>query len=189
MVWQRPGLIGNLGWVRSIRRPCRCVLSIDEKSQIQALASGDLIMTQSGIRINAGFFVFKRDIFKYIRPWEELVIEPFHRLIEHRQLAALSIRRLLCCDGTIKDKQRSPPSISLKARTSGAACSATGPGIHPLSQYRRARGAGQQSSPRDSQQPRHPQPSKGDSLAAAALDYVSSAGRRSRGSSTTAASA
>src|SRR5262249_35254925 len=32
---------------------------------------------QSGIRVNGGMFVFKRDIFRYIRPGEELVIEPF----------------------------------------------------------------------------------------------------------------
>jgi glucose-1-phosphate cytidylyltransferase len=45
-------------------------------------------VTQSGIRINAGFFVLKSDIFRYMKPGEELVIEPFQRLIKDRQLAA-----------------------------------------------------------------------------------------------------
>jgi glucose-1-phosphate cytidylyltransferase len=44
-------------------------------------------VTQVDIRINAGFFVLKKDIFKYIRPGEELVVEPFQRLIRDRQLA------------------------------------------------------------------------------------------------------
>jgi glucose-1-phosphate cytidylyltransferase len=63
-------------------------------------------VTQSGIRINAGFFVFKKDIFKYVRPGEELVIEPFRRLIEHRQLAAYEYDGFFTAMDTFKDKQQ-----------------------------------------------------------------------------------
>ena len=63
-------------------------------------------VAQSGIRINAGFFLLKRDIFKYIRPGEELVIEPFHRLIEHRQLAAYQYDGFFAAMDTFKDKQQ-----------------------------------------------------------------------------------
>jgi len=63
-------------------------------------------VAQSGIRINAGFFVLKRDIFKYVRPGEELVIEPFHRLIEHRQLAAYEYDGFFAAMDTFKDKQQ-----------------------------------------------------------------------------------
>ena len=63
-------------------------------------------VTQSGIRINAGFFVFKNDIFKYLRPGEELVIEPFRRLIEHRQLAAYEYDGFFTAMDTFKDKQQ-----------------------------------------------------------------------------------
>ena len=63
-------------------------------------------VTQSGIRINAGFFVFKKDIFKYVRPGDELVIEPFHRLIEHRQLAAYEYDGFFTAMDTFKDKQQ-----------------------------------------------------------------------------------
>ena len=38
------------------------------------------------MRINGGFFIFKKEIFDYMREKEELVIEPFHRLIEEKQL-------------------------------------------------------------------------------------------------------
>jgi glucose-1-phosphate cytidylyltransferase len=40
----------------------------------------------SDLRINGGFFVFKKEIFNYIRDGEELVHEPFRRLIQDNQL-------------------------------------------------------------------------------------------------------
>ena len=39
------------------------------------------------MRINAGFFVLRREIFDYMRPGEELVLEPFERLIASSLLA------------------------------------------------------------------------------------------------------
>jgi glucose-1-phosphate cytidylyltransferase len=63
-------------------------------------------VTQSGIRINAGFFLLKRDIFKYLQPGEELVIEPFRRLIQCRQLAAYEYDGFFTAMDTFKDKQQ-----------------------------------------------------------------------------------
>ena len=63
-------------------------------------------ITQAGIRINAGFFVLKNDIFKYVRPGEELVIEPFQRLIRDQQLAAYEYDGFFSAMDTFKDKQR-----------------------------------------------------------------------------------
>jgi glucose-1-phosphate cytidylyltransferase len=63
-------------------------------------------ITQSGIRINAGLFVFKREIFKFVRPGEELVIEPFRRLIEDRNLAAYEYDGFFTAMDTFKDKQQ-----------------------------------------------------------------------------------
>jgi glucose-1-phosphate cytidylyltransferase len=51
-------------------------------------------------------FVLKGDIFKYMRPGEELVVEPFHRLIEHRQLAAYEYDGFFAAIDTFKDKQQ-----------------------------------------------------------------------------------
>jgi glucose-1-phosphate cytidylyltransferase len=42
----------------------------------------------SPIRINGGFFILRQEIFDYIREGEELVEEPFRRLIAERQLVA-----------------------------------------------------------------------------------------------------
>jgi glucose-1-phosphate cytidylyltransferase len=43
---------------------------------------------RSPVRVNAGFFVLRREIFDYMRPDEELVLEPFARLIAKRELLA-----------------------------------------------------------------------------------------------------
>jgi len=43
---------------------------------------------QSEIWINGGYFIFRPEIFDYMREGEELVVEPFQRLIEADQLMA-----------------------------------------------------------------------------------------------------
>jgi glucose-1-phosphate cytidylyltransferase len=70
------------------------------------LVTGIKEVTKSGLRINAGFFVLKRDIFSYMNPGEELVIQPFRRLIEARQLAAYEYDGFFAAMDTFKDKQQ-----------------------------------------------------------------------------------
>lgn len=67
-------------------------------SEIRAINNGDL-------RINGGFFIFKRSIFDYIRPNEELVLEPFNRLIQEQQLIGYSYDGFWTSMDTFKDKQ------------------------------------------------------------------------------------
>lgn len=57
------------------------------------------------IWINGGFFAMRREIFRYIRPGEELVREPFQRLIEQQALLAYKYRGFWQCMDTFKDKQ------------------------------------------------------------------------------------
>ncbi len=59
----------------------------------------------SDVWINGGFFVFKREIFNYIEEGEELVQEPFQRLIEERQLIAYKHEGFWACMDTFKEKQ------------------------------------------------------------------------------------
>ena len=63
-------------------------------------------LAQSGLRINGGFFVLKKDIFRYMQPGDELVIEPFQRLIRDRQLAAYEYDGFVAAMDTFKDKQQ-----------------------------------------------------------------------------------
>jgi len=57
------------------------------------------------VRINGGYFIFKKEIFNYIREGEELVLEPFYRLIEEEQLIAYQYDGFWAGMDTFKDKQ------------------------------------------------------------------------------------
>ena len=59
----------------------------------------------SGLRINGGFFAFKRAVFEHIRDGEDLVEEPFQRLIALGQLSAYRHDGFWHCMDTFKDKQ------------------------------------------------------------------------------------
>ncbi|MGF2038728.1 MAG: glucose-1-phosphate cytidylyltransferase [Nostoc sp. CmiVER01] len=61
---------------------------------------------QAGIRINGGFFVFNKDIFKYIESGEELVLEPFQRLIKIKELVAYKYNGFWACMDTFKEQQQ-----------------------------------------------------------------------------------
>jgi glucose-1-phosphate cytidylyltransferase len=43
---------------------------------------------RSPVRMNAGFFVMRNRIFDYIQPGDELILEPFERMIEKHELVA-----------------------------------------------------------------------------------------------------
>jgi glucose-1-phosphate cytidylyltransferase len=70
------------------------------------LVTGISEITRSGLRVNAGFFVLKRDIFNYMNPGDELVVEPFQRLIQERELAAYEYDGFFAAMDTFKDKQK-----------------------------------------------------------------------------------
>jgi glucose-1-phosphate cytidylyltransferase len=59
----------------------------------------------SDMWINGGFFIFRREIFDYMREGEELVIEPFHRLIKENQLMAFKHEGFWRAMDTLKDRQ------------------------------------------------------------------------------------
>jgi glucose-1-phosphate cytidylyltransferase len=58
------------------------------------------------IRINGGFFNFRREIFEHIRAGEELVREPFHRLVRAGQLSAYESDDFWMSMDTFKDRQQ-----------------------------------------------------------------------------------
>lgn len=62
-------------------------------------------VSESDFWINGGFFAFKREIFDYLKEGEDLVQEPFRRLIGLRQLTAYRHEGFWACMDTFKDKQ------------------------------------------------------------------------------------
>ena len=58
------------------------------------------------MRINGGFFILRGEIFKHLRAGEELVREPFHRLVEARRLSAYEYDGFWMSMDTFKDRQQ-----------------------------------------------------------------------------------
>ncbi len=58
-----------------------------------------------GMRINGGFFVFRREIFDWMQPGEELVEAPFQRLAAVGKLVSYDYDGFWACMDTFKDKQ------------------------------------------------------------------------------------
>jgi glucose-1-phosphate cytidylyltransferase len=77
---------------------------VSAASDGRVLAFKDI--AHSGLRVNGGFFAFKQRIFDYIRPGEELVLQPFERLVAEGQLLAYPYDGFWMAMDTAKDKQR-----------------------------------------------------------------------------------
>jgi glucose-1-phosphate cytidylyltransferase len=56
------------------------------------------------LRINGGYFIFKQEIFDYIREGEELVEEPFNRIMRTRRLVAFEYNGFWRSMDTFKDR-------------------------------------------------------------------------------------
>lgn len=61
-------------------------------------------VTRADIWINGGFFIFRPEIFDYIHEGEELVEEPFARLIEREELVGFPYEGFWAPMDTLKDK-------------------------------------------------------------------------------------
>jgi glucose-1-phosphate cytidylyltransferase len=66
--------------------------------------TGIMPASQADLWINGGFFILKNEIFDHMRDGDELVHEPFARLIEQRQLVGYQHNGFWACMDTLKDK-------------------------------------------------------------------------------------
>ncbi len=69
------------------------------------IVSGIEPVSKSGLLMNGGFFVFRKEIFEYLNDGEELIEEPFHRLIQEGKLSSYSYDGFWSCMDTFKEKQ------------------------------------------------------------------------------------
>ncbi len=76
-------------------------VTLDNDGVVQAIKD----INQSDIRINGGYFVFRKDIFQFMKDGEELLHEPFQRLVEREQLVAYKYDGFWAAMDTFKDKQ------------------------------------------------------------------------------------
>ena len=62
-------------------------------------------MKDSDIWVNGGYFVLRKEIFRHLRPGEELVYEPFRRLIAEGKVWSMRYDGFWQCMDTFRDKQ------------------------------------------------------------------------------------
>ena len=77
------------------------LVDVDPSGRVRGLHSSDT----SDIWINGGFFIMRPKIFDYMREGEELVVEPFRRLIEADQLMAYKYTGFWRAMDTLRDRQ------------------------------------------------------------------------------------
>lgn len=75
------------------------------KTGDDGLVTGVEHIARSGALMNAGYFVFRKEIFDYMQEGEELVEKPFARLIAKQQLQTFPHNGFYACMDTFKEKQ------------------------------------------------------------------------------------
>jgi glucose-1-phosphate cytidylyltransferase len=76
------------------------IVHADEHNQVTRLEH----VARSPLRINGGYFALRQEIFEVMNPGEELVLEPFVRLIEGKRLMAVPYDGFWQNMDTFKDK-------------------------------------------------------------------------------------
>ena len=97
--FEREGKVGSFLCVKP-NLSCHFI-TLDPKGHVEAI----LDVEAANIRINGGYFIFRRTIFDYMQDGEELVLKPFQRLLAERQLIAYKYDGFWACLDTFKDKQ------------------------------------------------------------------------------------
>jgi glucose-1-phosphate cytidylyltransferase len=89
-----------------------CFLSVNPSQSFHLVSCSEngLVKNISPIQgsshlMNGGFFIFKNDIFNYLQEGEELVLEPFQRLILEKELITYQYDGFWACMDTFKEKQ------------------------------------------------------------------------------------
>lgn len=77
------------------------VVKVEEKNHVSAIEDIRL----SDVRINGGYFALRTEIFEYMEQGDELVVQPFQRLIDRRKLIAYPYDGFWTSMDTFKDKQ------------------------------------------------------------------------------------
>ncbi len=93
---------GKIGSFAAVRPPFNFHLAeFDQHGLVRRFRSSQ----ESDVWINGGYFVFRKEIFDYINMGEELVLEPFNRLIQEEQLVGYKHEGFWRAMDTLRDRQ------------------------------------------------------------------------------------
>jgi len=93
---------GKIGCFVAVRAPLNVHLA---EFDADGVVTRFRTSSETDVWINAGYYIFRNKIFDYIRDGEELVREPFNRLIAERQLVAYRHEGFFRALDTMRDKQ------------------------------------------------------------------------------------
>jgi glucose-1-phosphate cytidylyltransferase len=93
---------GKIACFLAVRPPFNFHLAeFDQQGSVERFRTN----VESDIWINGGYFLFRREIFDYIHDGEELVLEPFNRLIEKHALMGYRYEGFWRAMDTLRDRQ------------------------------------------------------------------------------------
>jgi glucose-1-phosphate cytidylyltransferase len=93
---------GKIACFLAIRPPLTYhLVDMDDDGTVREFRASD----RSDIWINGGYFILRPQIFDYMQPGEELVLEPFKRLIDANQLMAFKHEGFWRSMDTLRDRQ------------------------------------------------------------------------------------
>jgi len=93
---------GKVGCFLAVHPPLNFHLAeFDQHGTVQRIRASN----QADVWINGGYFIFRKEIFEYIREGEELVLEPFSRLMKTGNLMAYKYEGFWRAMDTLRDRQ------------------------------------------------------------------------------------
>ncbi|MEZ5937904.1 MAG: sugar phosphate nucleotidyltransferase [Hyphomonadaceae bacterium] len=93
---------GKIGCFLAVHPPVTYHLAnLDQDGGVKEFITSD----QSEIWINGGYFIFRKELFDYMKEGEELVVEPFKRLIDEGKLMAYRHEGFWRSMDTLRDRQ------------------------------------------------------------------------------------
>ena len=77
------------------------VVSLGEGNRVEKID----YVKDANMYINGGYFIFRKEIFRYMEDGEELVVEPFKRLIQKNKLMGYKYDKFWHCMDTFKEQK------------------------------------------------------------------------------------
>lgn len=77
------------------------MISVDREGIVKSIEH----ITKTGARINGGYFLFRPELFRYMKEGDELVEQPFRRLISAGRLVSHAHNGFWACMDTFKERQ------------------------------------------------------------------------------------
>lgn len=97
--FEQSGAAASMALVRPANQSFHFAM-VGEGDRVQEIRT----LSETDMWVNGGFFILRPEVFDYMKPGEELVHEPFRRLVGERRLVGYRHSGFWCAMDTLKDK-------------------------------------------------------------------------------------